>query len=614
MTSTGTKVPRPTGRRLAPADVTVFVDSRAGLEYAWANGVPRSARVRTASPNLLRQGDITAEPLDPHIDAEVLMALGRDCHALALSLFEALRADEALARYALSVARAVAGFQRVLYKAMALSEDDYRNPVVSVDVAFATEIGNDRYNHPFSRLLGTNPHFRRLVFDGGDAFPEVWHTEAPFLKRLRFEDWQSVAYRVLTHLSARLPGFIASREVLILSENTLVKEAALRLAMDGAALRLLDRPQPARKPLEAEAAAALVEAVEGELREWVAGRVTPSAVPVLIDWFLDMARERMERLRAAREAWPAQVFEASSRKPRVVLAGDVPSPETEALYELCREEGLPFCTFQHGTGVELSDAALHSEFLREVCAGDVHFTFNEAIKGRFERNPFAVAKSITVGMPADLAGVGKRRLGPAGLPPVFYVSGQLFMGNWQYPASTGIPDWANADYEARIVDEVLARLPHRILFKPYASIRYLDPHPVVERARGAANIEVYDEWQDLRYLIGRARLLIVSHGGSTVSWCLMSGLPVVFIDAPYQAQLRPQVRADFEKAVFLFDAGEADFHARLRDFLSRPLEEIEGQWRERAPARRAAVERWLGRADGAAGRRAARHIRELERR
>jgi hypothetical protein len=152
-----------------------------------------------------------------------------------------------------------------------------------------------------------------------------------------------------------------------------------------------------------------------------------------------------------------------------------------------------------------------------------------------------------------------------------------------------------------------------VLYKPYPAFRYLDPDPVIEAARAASNVSVYEERADLRYLIQRARVLICSRSYSTPSWCLMSERPVVHIDIPDQAPLTPEARAAFEAGLFLFDAASADFHDRLRAFLSQPIDAIERLYAEKAQARTQLIERFFGTGGvgTGAGRRAAAAIRPL---
>ena len=59
---------------------------------------------------------------------------------------------------------------------------------------------------------------------------------------------------------------------------------------------------------------------------------------------------------------------------------------------------------------------------------------------------------------------------------------------------------------------------------------------------------------------------------------------MVFIDIPDSLPLRPEAREALSSAIFLFDAGAPDFHAKLTAFLAQPIEEIAAQFQARRKA------------------------------
>jgi hypothetical protein len=132
----------------------------------------------------------------------------------------------------------------------------------------------------------------------------------------------------------------------------------------------------------------------------------------------------------------------------------------------------------------------------------------------------------------------------------------------------------------------------------------------VSLARKQPNITVRSDRIDLRYIVGQARLLVTSRATSTVYWCLASGRPVAFIDHPDELPLTPDAHKAFAESLFLFDARQSDWKDRLRTFLSRPLAEIEQDWKDRAGVRASMMRTYFNIHPGGAGRRAARHILE----
>ena len=104
------------------------------------------------------------------------------------------------------------------------------------------------------------------------------------------------------------------------------------------------------------------------------------------------------------------------------------------------------------------------------------------------------------------------------------------------------------------------------------------------------NIEIHIKRLDLRYLVHKARVLLTTGANSTISRCLMSNRPTVFINSPHNMPLRDIVREAFTDAMFVFDSDSSSFFNDLREFLSQPIEEIESAWDSRSRARSKLIE------------------------
>jgi len=599
--------PRPAS--LSQVEV-VLADSRAALDFAYRQGVPRGALVRTASPALALATDIEVELLEKDVSPEILDRLDQSTLPFSQRLFEACGGRAELADSALVVARVALNYQTLVYKALALGEAEFGRPVATLAVETDSPDLDLTYNAPWPRLLAANPDLHVLTAPR-HALPPMHfgsHTNASFLDRLRLEDWQSIGYRLLHTVFDRTALGLPRGTILIQSDNALLKETALRLALRGYALRSLRPAGKPASPLGDDLAAALEESltpvVRGHLAEWVPA----AAVAPLVEIFHERARDAVGRYAASLPLWRQAFDRLSAARAKAVIANYPMTPEQIALYKVCGERGLPLVTAQHGTSRELNTRLRNAQAYYENNSADLFFTYNvRAAELSNDDNRFARGRAVSVGMPESFLGAGAYRRRNRAVPPLFFVSTLQYMGNRQM-IQCGGRDCQRAAYESAILDQVLARLPHPVLYKPYPAYpdRYLDGDPVLERARRIDNVTVYEEWADLRYLFPDSRVLITSGGMSTVGLCLVSGKPLVYIDIPDQVPLRPEVRAAFENSVFLFDGGAPSLHRELRDFLSRPLDEIDARWRERAGARAALIERYIASGGRGAGRRAAR--------
>ena len=169
----------------------------------------------------------------------------------------------------------------------------------------------------------------------------------------------------------------------------------------------------------------------------------------------------------------------------------------------------------------------------------------------------------------------------------------------------GVSDVERSRRELALIDSMLALLPHGVRYKTYpARDVYADPDPVLAALARHPCIDLFDEDTDLRYMIRRHRVVVTARATSTIGWCIMADRPVVFINHPDHAPLRPAVREVFDSGLFLFDwQGETTLD-RLRAFLSRPLAEIEDDWHARRAARAILRRDLVCGPEGLAGRRA----------
>ena len=399
--------------------------------------------------------------------------------------------------------------------------------------------------------------------------------------------------------------------ILVPTENSLVKEVGWWLACRGYCPISLPREEPSFENLgdiEQRSLSALVGSPVRETLESLIGSVWTQQITAM---FVRRASQAVAAYRSARYHW-REVFETlSAGTPRAVVTNYNLSPSGEALYDLCRERDVPHVAVEHGTGLAFSPALQATPYSSEITICDVFLTYSDASTRVRGQNRYRRGAARTVGLPADLAFVSSRNSGIKTASPILYVSCQALMGNVARPIAGGVTDRESIAWETRIINDVLSQLPHRVLFKPYRSVRYLDGNPIHDAARCKDNIEVFEERIDLRYLLTGPRVVIVSHAASTVSWCLLSKLPVVYLDSEEQSPLLPEVREAIRAGTFCFDTERLDFVERLRMFLSRPIEEIEMEWRDRIPAKNQLVERFFGCPDGRAGRRGAAVIVEL---
>lgn len=595
------------------SEPVVYVDSIEALAIARGRGLAESDMLRTYSPGLLRELKGKAQQADVRLSPQRIEALNKAATAVSEDLYRWFADAANGGDHHRGVAAGIAVFTLhiPLLKAASLTDADYERPVTVVQTIGGGAAFDATYVSVLPVLLNSNPRLSVIAVGASEllAAADPRPPSAGFRQRMAFAGFSTFVYRMIVRACAATgwPGPRGS--ILLLRENELVKETALALALRCYTLH----PLPDTGFGSADAGEIDVGSVRGAgeaiLRAKFAGLIERRPLEALMGLFGESLASQLARYHTSVAVWRSKLDKVARLRPKAVLTNIVMSPEAVGLHRVLGERGIPLVAFQHGVTMEISQASTNYHLSHENCAADLAVMFNDEAMEICERNPFRSGRAVAVGVPKDYSRGGRRR--PlSGMPPIWYVATALYLGN-RGQLFEGVTDADKAEHEIAIIENVLDRLPHRVLYKPYPAFRYLDPDPIIERARASANLTLYQGRADLRYMIRSARVLVTSRSFSTPSWCLMSGRPVVHIDIPDQTPLRPEAREAFEAGLFLFDAGAPDFHDKLRALLSKPIEEIERLYAEKAMARDELVKRFISTGGPRAGRRAAAAVQAL---
>jgi len=580
----------------------IITDSLQALAQTYPDISAGKINILSSAPAVLRDTTLNAKPLDGHIDTKTLAALNDASAAASLEI--------------LSVARN-AGHPA----AQSLARWPYNNHILWLKVAcLKSEIWDNRgeilvpvpdrkdlewlYKSPLQDVLAENANWtiREIpIQTQGEAFPQP-----SVLRRFQIAGWQIFGFRFFLWLWSRLPVGGPRGTAFILRDVELLRETAFSLALRGFALKQL----PRFNPEDAEDAPVDQEA------EKIVGAAYDRHIAPLMGNPAAAAAARKVGLRAlgrdisiwdtARTFWQHALPQSPQKKPIMVLSNAFMRPQVDALSQVCAARGYPLAMFQHGVTMEISDRVGGYKALAENTAASVFYVFNPASERLHNANKMASGEVVNVGLPQQYRSVAKKRnIHATGTePPIWYISTALYTGNIGL-LHKGATDARIAEIEIDIIDHILAKLPHRVLFKTYPGMKYADPDPITAAARMQSNITLEERPLDLRYLMRRARVLVTSNASSTLGWCLVSRRPLIYIEHSEILPLAPDARKALEPSVLFVDAGQSDFHARAKDFLSLSLAEIDTEWQARRPARERAIAEYFDGGNRHAGRSAA---------
>jgi len=586
----------------------VFVDGRDAVVYARACGVADDVRFRTTAPSLSLSRDPSIHSLE---DARHVDKVARYLASILPFAKETrqLLADEGPHAHVYDVvmSRLMGWYLKMVKKALVFENADFTEPRGVVEIRSGKARIDGAINTPWYLLLGSNPQARRFHVDADPGVVKSWiKQEIPDLyHRIRYMGWRNFLVKGIPKLAGGLWG--SKGTFFVTTDNPLLHETAWALWREGYAIKPLQIATP--EPIAAD-----------EDLSWLRLRFQEYLGRYLRAWPCREAAQRLETMfwadiekslgqfRASRLSWARRLKEAELDNPRAILSNQLIGTHQLALRTAARDMGVPSVSFQHGHRREFAPMGSPSDPVRDEATSDFVVVYSQMSREATLANEFRIADVIVAGVPKDYARSRTYRSTSADAAPLMYVSTRLYSMHVQFDVSSSDVDLARQ--EIALIEEVFGVLPHRLSFKPYPKLRYSDPDPVIEAAKTKSNLRLIDDHIDLRYILSDCRLVIVSRATSTVGWVLLSGVPTVLIDWPNDAPLRADAKEDLSRVVFYFDASKPDFHRALRDFLSRPIADIEAEWDQAKVEREEIYRRYFAESTTDAGRIAARALLE----
>lgn len=592
---------------------TVYCDSKMVLEQAWQAGLSRTARVLSSSPAMLVGG--YAEPAQRDFDVRRRVELNDATFSFTQHIYEALRGHEILDSFAILVARMGILFQSTIVQAATLQNEDFDEPR-AILMSHTGHASTDRLFHaPWTDLFSDAPKAKSFTFPipMDDAYLMRGGNPPGFATRLRQAAWDKLAYRLFLKIGSFMPRAFIQGRAFVFSENELLVETGAWLGLSGFSLRTLSQSgfsasvvdAAALERIEVAVRECLVPVLRGHMEKWV----NEKWVEKVGELFVKRVLTECSLYLSAEKFWAEKLNQLSIGGSDVILMNYPGGASVYALIAQSQKRSVPVIAFEHGATRQFCAthkqmvAAFENNFVDWVMA------FNTLSSKMSNANPFARGVSVAVGFPKDYFSNLHRKPDP-GMPPILFVSTTLYIGNMQ-SLSGSLIDVEAAEREIGIVTNVLEKIPHKVAYKPYPSIRYSDPDPIHEAVQRSENINFFSAGFDLRYEVSKYRVIITSRATSTVSWCVMSGKPLVFINYPDHMPLTNDAREAFRKGVFLIEVENEGWMDELRTFLSRPIVDIEAKWAEKADDRARLIRDFFTLPMPGGGKRAASHIRQI---
>jgi hypothetical protein len=579
---------------------TVFCDSVHALKYANNHGLLGNATILTVSPALIDEKEnfpnFNIENISDVWSRDKLFRYQRTIKDFAFDIYDCCVKDDILFEYALVLSREAVNSSRLIYKAGLLKDDDIMESRGMISVETGADPRLEKINPPYEKLLNSNDSFINIHVPFEP--PENYGLKVPSLvKRLRRAGIESIVYRLGMLLLNKVSFFWKKGiNIYVLRENELLIETASVLIKKGYSVQNLKSCSASFevvKHIEDKLKILLYPAIHSRVKDWVCKSVVDACVEEVVNNML----KSISRQVGATTYWEKNSFVKSPNS--IVLNGYSGKPEDIALYNVLNKYGNKMCTFQHGVTPELSYILDEEAPFCETSCSNIFFSYNSKIKKYYESLPFSVGKIKPVGMPKRFY---KKKSSNIVKDDILFVSMNLYRGNINF--LTGfLTDYGRFTFERDMVVRILSRINKIVVYKPYpeTNIRYTEPDPVLKYVNQSSNIRLESSYVDLRYIVGNYKAVIVSGASSTISWIIMSDIPLIFINNDDKLTLRDEFKSDFIDSVIYFDIAENGSYDRIHSYLNQPIKNIEDDWESKRVARKKLISTWFTSKNSIAG-------------
>ncbi len=588
----------------------VFCDSKEATEWAYLNNLPKESIIYTSSPAMLWEGRSKVKDVQSFWDTYKYKKFQSSIKKFSEEIFDNVMLNADVDRNdALRVAKSSVFFHRILFKAACLSDRNLQGNILVIRVK--DMYGTGSFNTPWECILN---HYDKLtIVDykiNSSAKSCITTSGVPYRRRLFIGGIETFFYRVFIKLYTFIPSFFSNKVVLIPNENELIIETAFSLAIRGYRVENISPAKDQEMAYNEESfhkiKKSIYKIIISRIDEWV----IPSLTESVKNMYFEELRNRLDSYATWYLSWNNLFSNDLNLKKRNILL--INSPGTGgglALTKVCSQLGIPVISFQHGVTKEI--CSTHSEVSAgyEVNSSNCFVAYNKNSTKAASLSHFAIGKTFVSGMSARHLRMKRFITKKRVKTPIVYVSTHLYKGNIG-AFNTTITDFEKSKWERDILTEVFLKLPYQVRYKRYPeeNIRYPDADPVLDVA--IDNIKVFNEKIDMRFLMDQHQVIVTSEATSTLGWLILSGIPVVFINTNNEAPLTQEAFESLKKSVFLFNDSDKNFHYNLRNFLSKPINEIQELWEDKEADRRKTIKDFFSAYPCGAGNRIAKMISE----
>ncbi len=407
-----------------------------------------------------------------------------------------------------------------------------------------------------------------------------------FIEKIKSNSWENIIFLTIKKINF-LKFIKSSRKIIIFREDYLTREICVNLIKKGIIPIFFKLPKLKPTPINDEyfdkLKIKLFPIINKHIKKFVIKDVTKN---LLNFYFLEL-RKKLD-LQNTYENYFKNYLDKYNEK--ILCISSYPSLlPTISLSNILRSKGLKLVSTQHGINREINKFYDYGCCYLENSIADLLFVKNEEAKRISDQSPFRYGLTKCIGAPQQMYLKKKKEK----KKHVYFISTRISSGNLNNPAGYNT-DLERVKNEIYLVKNILTKLPYKIKFKAYPfPDYYVDVDPVHRIIEDSKNVDLIYTSRDLQDYFQDIDLIITSRATSTLGWCLMSNIPIVFINYSNEYSVKEKLVSEFSKSLFYFEFNSNNFQQKILSFLRKPRTKIIESWNQKSEIRKKLIENYF---------------------